>query len=62
MRFSEAKKLNENEEVFVIEKGGKNPRYRAERVTEVSVEDKDAFIRCSDGRLYHHTALKRSDK
>lgn len=57
MRFLEAKKLRKDEEVLIIEKGGKNPIYRSERIVEIEIEDKDAFIRCTDGSLYHHTAI-----
>ena len=58
MTFLKAKKLQKGEEVLIIEKGGKNPIYRSERIVEVEIEDKDVFVRCIDGRLYHHTALK----
>ena len=61
MKFSEAKNLYQDEEVLVIEKSGCNPTYRPERVVEVSIEDKNAFIRCTDGSLYHHTALKLNE-
>ena len=57
MRFLEAKKLRKDEEVLIIEKGGKNPIYRSERIVEIEIEDKDVFIRCTDGSLYHHTAI-----
>ena len=57
MRFLEAKKLRKDEEVLIIEKGGKNPIYRSERIVEIEIEDKDAFIRCTDGSSYHHTAI-----
>ena len=59
MTFSKAKELQKGEEVLIIEKGGKNPIYRSERIIEVEIEDKDAFIRCTDGSLYHHTAIKK---
>lgn len=58
MKFSEAKNLRQDEKVLVIKKSGNNPVYKPERVVEVTIEDKDAFIRCTDGSLYHHTALK----
>lgn len=60
MTFSQAKQLCEGDEVLIIEKSGKNPIYRTEHVAEITVEDKDVFIRCADGRLYHHTALKHN--
>ena len=59
MRFREAQHLIKNEEILIIEKGGKCPKYRIEKVVEISIEDKDVFVRCGDGKLYHHTALKR---
>jgi len=58
MTFSKAKKLQKDDEVLIIEKSGKNPVFRSEQIVEITIEDKDAFIRCTDGRLYHHTALK----
>lgn len=60
MTFTKAKCLRKDEEVLIIEKSGKNPIYRPEHVAEITVEDKDVFIRCADGRLYHHTAIKPS--
>lgn len=58
MTFLKAKRLKKDDKVLIIEKSGKNPVYRAEHIVEITIEDKDAFIRCTDGRLYHHTALK----
>lgn len=58
MTFLKAKQLNKGDEVLIIEKGGKNPVYRSEHIVEVTIEDRDVFISCTDGRLYHHTALK----
>lgn len=58
MRFSDAKKLNAGDKVLIIEQGGKSPIYRQEEICNISIEDKDAFILCADGHLYHHTALK----
>jgi len=58
MKYSEAKSLHKDDKVFIIEQGGKNPIYRPEHVAEITVEDKDVFIRCADGHLYHHTAMK----
>lgn len=62
MRFSKAKRLCKDEEILIIEKGGKNPIYRLERIVEITIEDKNAFIRCTDGKLYHHTAIYKTVK
>lgn len=48
MRFSDAKKLH----------GGKSPIYRQEEIYNISIEDRNVFVLCMDGHLYHHTALK----
>lgn len=58
MRFSDIKKLHVGDNVLIIEHGGKSPIYRQEEICNISIEDKDAFILCADGHLYHHTALK----
>lgn len=58
MTFQEAKKLHSDEEVLIIEKSGKNPIYRKEQIYKVDVEEKNVFVLCMDGHLYHHTALK----
>ena len=52
MTFREAKKLHNDDEVFA--KGTS----KSLRVVDIEVEGKDVFIRCDDGRLYHHTALQ----
>ena len=58
MRYRDAKKLHNEDEVLIIEKRGKNPILRPETVVECTVEEKDVFVRCNDGHLYHHTALR----
>lgn len=51
MRYRDAKKLHNGDEVHV--KG------TAEilSVIETEIQEKDVFVRCTDGCLYHHTAL-----
>lgn len=58
MRFKNAKKLHNGDEVLIIDKNGKHPLLRPVHVVEVSIEDKEVFVRCDDGCLYHHTAFK----
>lgn len=58
MKFSDAKKLHKDDMVLIIEKGGRNPIYRKEQIYNVGIEDKNVFVLCMDGHLYHHTALK----
>lgn len=60
MTFSQAKQLCEGDEVLIIEKSGKNPIYRSEHIFKITVEDRNVFILCTDGKLYHHTALKHN--
>lgn len=53
MKFGDAKRLHDEDEVTVKETG------RVLQVLgDVEVDGKDVFIRCSDGRVYHHTAVK----
>lgn len=54
MKYIDAKKLHNEDEVIV--KGTDKPLYVVE--IEHDVEHKDVFIRCDDGVMYHHTALK----
>jgi hypothetical protein len=54
MRYTDAKKLHNDDEVMV--KGTDKSLYVVE--IEHDAESKDVFIRCDDGILYHHTALK----
>ena len=51
MTYKDAKKLRSGDNVF--EKGTGIRLI----VIEVEVEDKNVFIRCDDGKLYHHTAI-----
>ena len=60
MRFREAKKLHNGDEVFI--RDGRN-RFHSASVVEITIDDiddkqKNVFVRCDDGFLYHHTALK----
>lgn len=52
MRFRNAKKLHNEDEVEI-----KHTRC-VQRVVEIEVEEKDVFVRCDDGVLYHHTAIR----
>lgn len=54
MTYPQAKKLHNGDEVTFKRTG------RIMRVVEVDVDEthKDVFIRCDDGNVYHHTALK----
>mgnify|MGYP003322536120 CR=1 FL=1 len=54
MKYIDAKKLHNEDEVIV--KGTDKLLYVVE--IEHDVEHKDVFIRCDDGVMYHHTALK----
>lgn len=58
MKYRNAKRLHNGDEVVIIEKSGKNPVFRQEIVVECMVEDKDVFVRCQDGYVYHHTAFR----
>ena len=51
MTFREAKKLHNEDEVLVKGTG------KSLRVVEIEIENRNVFIRCDDGKLYHHTAL-----
>lgn len=55
MKLVDAKKLHNEDEVLIRES---RTEFRPAFVVETIVEDKDVFIRCDDGHLYHHTALK----
>jgi hypothetical protein len=53
MKFVDAKKLRDEDEIIVKRTG------RALHVLgDVEVDGKNVFIRCDDGKLYHHTAVK----
>ena len=52
MTFREAKKLHNEDEVLV--KGTSKSLH----VVDIEVESRNVFIRCDDGKLYHHTALR----
>lgn len=55
MRYADAKKLHNEDEVLIRES---RTELRPAYVVETIVEDKDVFVRLNDGHLYHHTALK----
>lgn len=55
MKYADAKKLHKGDEVLIRES---RTEFRPAFVIETIVEDKDVFIRCDDGHLYHHRALK----
>ena len=50
MKYKDAKNLRSGDDVF--EKG------TGIRLIVIEVEDKAVFIRCDDGKLYHHTAIR----
>lgn len=51
MRYKDAKKLHNEDEVTLKRTG------EVLVVVETEVQEKDVFIRCDDGVLYHHTAI-----
>lgn len=53
MTFAEAKKLHDEDEVIVKKTG-----QVLQVLGDVEVDGKDVFIRCTDGRVYHHTGIK----
>lgn len=53
MTFREAKKLHDEDEVIV-----KRTDRVLQVIGDVEVDGKDVFIYCSDGQVYHHTAVK----
>lgn len=53
MKYKDAKHLHDEDEV-VVKKTGEILYV----LGDIEVDGKDIFIRCSDGELYHHTALK----
>lgn len=55
MRFREAKKLHNGNEVLIRDS---QKDFRPAIVVEIIIDEKDVFIRCDDGFLYHHSALK----
>lgn len=57
MRYREAKKLNVND--YVLIQDGKKD-FRSVRITDIKIEDRDVFVRCTDGAEYHHTVLKEA--
>lgn len=59
MNFADVKKLYDGASVLIKDE---NHMLRAAVVTAIDIEDKDAFIRCDDGHLYHHTALQLPKK
>lgn len=52
MRFRNAKKLHNEDEVVAKD------THCILRVVEIEIEEKDVFVRCDDGLLYHHTAIR----
>lgn len=53
MKFVDAKKLHDEDEVIVKKTG-----CVLHVLGDVEVDGKDVFIPCDDGKLYHHTAVK----
>lgn len=54
MRFREAVKLRVGDGVFIKDS---RTDFRVATIFEIEVEDKNVFVRCDDGFLYHHTAI-----
>ena len=52
MKFVDAKKLHDEDEVIVKRTG-----CVLHVLGDVQVDGKDVFIPCDDGKLYHHTAV-----
>ena len=55
MKFVDAKKLRDEDEVIVKKTG-----CVLHVLGDVEVDGKDVFIPCDDGKLYHHTASNKS--
>lgn len=53
MKFKDAKKLHDEDEVIVKKTG-----QVLQILGGVEVDGRDIFIHCSDGRVYHHTAVR----
>lgn len=58
MTYIEAKNLKQGD---LVEYVGSPMRLKLV-VTDVELEECDYFVRCNDGKLYHHTALKMTVK
>ena len=58
MTYSKAKKLKTGDTVNYI--CGRNKPTIPHRVVEIEndAEHKDVFVKCDDGKLYHHTAFR----
>ena len=55
MTYKEAKKLNIGD--FVTYKNSESVLLKIESI-EDDIEYHNIFVKCDDGKLYHHTALK----
>ena len=58
MTYDKAKKLKKGDTVNYI--CGRNKPTISHRVIEIEddAEHKDVFVKCDDGKLYHHAALR----
>lgn len=52
MLYRNAKKLHNGDEVIIKSSG------YSQYVVDIEIQDKDVFVRCDDGVLYHHTAIR----
>ena len=59
MLYTNAVRLKKGDTVYYV--NGKNKPTTKHTVVSVEQEkeSKDVFVRCEDGKLYHHTALKQ---
>lgn len=52
MLYRNAKKLHNGDEVIIKSSG------YSQYVVDIEIQEKDVFVRCDDGDLYHHTAIR----
>lgn len=52
MRYKDAKRLHNEDEVIIKASGC------LQYVVDVDIHEKDVFVRCDDGGLYHHTDIR----
>lgn len=52
MTFQKAQGIRTNDMVVVKSDG------HSTSVTRIEIDGKDIFLYCSDGKVYHHTAIK----
>ena len=52
MQYRNAKRLHNEDEVVIKATG------RSKYVVQIEIHEKDVFIYCDDGTLYHHTDIR----